>query len=243
MAMRGIENNHSVQTLETVHPVERFVKLADAILLRHGFENRTDEAMCTWLSDSCLYYYELGRLDRSDGTTAYSLDINLADEHEDPIASYQLNDKTDNLLCMLDNEGNIMRDPLSRQLAIHDALEILMTEQPQLAQQDLRYHVDQEFQQLVGAYIISDRHIEKRLDRARGMSSAANREHFTSEAIRRALGQFQSATGQIIELAGGSVVDHVETLPYAQGYRHVTEEAVDRFTHSTARLYTHRRKR
>lgn len=241
--MRGIENNHSVQTLEAVHPVERFVKLADAILLSRGFEKATDEAMCTWLSDSCLYYYELGRLDRSDGTTAYSLDINLADEHEDPIASYQLNDKTDNLLCMLDNEGNIMRDPLSRQLAIHDALEILMTEQPQLAQQDLRYHVDQEFQQLVGAYIISDRHIEKRLDRARGMSSAANREHFTSEAIQRALSQFQSATRLIIKEATSSIADQAETIPYTQGYRYVTEEAVDRFTHSTARLYTHRRKR
>lgn len=241
--MRGIENNHPIQTLEVVHPMERFVKLADAILLRHGFEKATDEAMCTWLSDSCLYYYELGRLNCSSSTTAYSLDINRADEHEDPIASYQLNDKTGNLLSMLDNEGNIMRDPLSRQLAIHDALEILMAEQPQLAQQDIRYHVDQEFQQLVGAYIISDRHIEKRLDRARGMSSAANRERFTSEAIQRALSQFQSTTRHIVKEASGNIVDQAETIPYAQGYRHVTEEAVDRFTHSSTRLYTHRRKR
>ena len=90
----------------------------------------------------------------------------------------------------------------------------------------------------MGAYIISDRHV-KRLDRARGMSSAANREHFTSKQFEEHWVSSKAPLDQIIELAGGGVIRIMSRgCFHAQGYRHVTEEAVDRFTHSTATLHT-----
>jgi len=243
MAMSGIENHGPLQTLEAFHPIERFTSLVDAVLLYHGFGEADPEATCTWLSDDCLRYYELTRLTHDNDAPTYELRASTANNSEELIASYLLGPETEEVIRMLDSEGNVMKDALSSQFATQDVLEILMAEQPRFAQEDLQYHVDQEFQQLVGAYIISDRHIEKRLDRARSMRSTTNREHFTSEAIQRALSQFQSTTRHIIKEASGSIVDQAETIPYAQGYRHVTEEAVDRFAHSATRLYTRRRKR
>ena len=228
------------------HSAERFTLIANNLLPAQ--EPDGHEQTTSWSSDDLTWRFVLSRMnDATYGRTIYTLDVYDYADTDDSLsfATYMMSDITDRQIRMLSPDGDILDDEQSNAIAAKSALAILTDKQPELAAQDLNYHVKRDFLQLIGSYLVSDKRMEKRLDRAQSLPSTTYpyNQEFTQKALATALQNFthfiQSATaGYSNELA-----TTIRQQDYEVRYALLAEEAVNRFVVSSARNYLHKRPR
>lgn len=242
--MRSSGDYSGVGNIEaTIRPSERFTHLANVLLPKE----KTNIGVCykserevEWFSNDGENHYKLLELTSADDSAQLWLEVYEQDKSV-PSECYSMGPGTNGEIRELNNNGDIIDNPFTNQSAAIEVLTILSEAVPDHADKELEFHITQDFWQLAGTFIISDRTVEQRLDRTTSMIFDTNRMRFTKFAIDSALEQFQSSVRTIVEEASKSdglstLAGDIAKVDYVHVYGALATEATDSFFTSNARL-------
>lgn len=227
----------------TLYPTERFIHLANKLL--PSYEQASDqspgnERVTSWVSNDEKTRYELSELIDEYDEKLYFLEAYFDHDTDYPqmAIQYCLGPMTDNQIRMLDSNGDIVDHERQNHVAANDALGILMAAHPEEAERNLNRHIDRDFWELAGAFILSEEDVEKQLDEVGKQRQSYERVKGTREAIEKALSAFRLLTLRASWHDENEAAITIRSNDYEKQFRNITEESVDAVIASSNRLYS-----
>src|ERR1700757_3647432 len=157
---------------EDFFPRERFERMIDIILARFSVSSNKYDGRAEIVLDAASINerFELTRLSGGSEGSAYFLDKKVWDEDGasyKTIGRYYSGSDTEGQVVHLNSSYEIIEPEEATSDANHDALQLLTDYDPELSEQCLIDITNKHFKPIEGAFILSDREIEARLDALR----------------------------------------------------------------------------
>lgn len=234
---------------EVLEPSERFSTHALIIAKARGIQQQTPEGCTTWNAEvpmpreSMMYIIDID--DYGEGDRSTSLEVYLTSENDgsELVTTYWSNPEThgkifkrDELTGEVISEKRLSQDHegsfVEKDNPEKEALRILAHISPKSSENLLRHATNERFWILVGDYLISNRKIEDKIDKANDAKTTQGRKTLTKYAVRAAFDTFRldmlrSVMDMRVDRRKVKLKHHVQTTDYARKWYHFGMDAAE----------------